>query len=55
MSFHLLSTLVRMVDVLLMLSFKSDLFAAILGFLLVEALGVVLVEGVEVGVKQWRL
>ena len=42
-------------NILLMLSFESDLFASILGFLLVKALSVVLVEGVEVGVKQWGL
>ena len=51
MPFHLLSMLVGIVDILLMLSFKFNLFTTILGFLLVKALSVVLVEGVEVGIK----
>ena len=52
MLFYLLSTLVGIVGILLILSFKFDLFADILGFLLVKALDVNLAGGVIVKIEQ---
>ena len=52
MPFHLLSTLVGIVSILLILSSEFDLFAGILDFLLVEALNINLRGGIRVRIEQ---
>ena len=51
MPFYLLSMLVGMVNILLMLSSKFNLFTGILDFLLVETLDIDLRGGVKVRIE----